>query len=108
MLSKEMVSEPIRFRIFTAASNVGERKKIQVKQTKFTVTKTFAILREPAASGADFLWKARDTASPTPCSRPQMTKFQLAPCQSPPSSMVTMRLKYVKIFHFDRKPGSEK
>src|SRR5260370_32424478 len=93
IFSKEMVSGAIRFRILTAAWSVGDRKKIQVKQTKFTVTKMRTILRQPAAGVRDLLWKARVIARALPCSNPQIAKFQLAPCQSPPSVMVTMRLK---------------
>src|SRR5579872_2329654 len=91
--SKEMVSEAMRFRIPMAASSVGARKKIQVKQTKFTVTKIRAILRQPGAGVRDLLWKARVMASAAPCSNPQIAKFQLAPCQRPPSVMVKTRLK---------------
>src|SRR5258706_15971443 len=108
MLAKETVSEPIRARMLHAASSVGDRKKIQAKQTKFTVRKTRKVLRQAPSSGLVVPWNARVTARPQPCSRPQMTKFQLAPCQSPPSSIVTIRFRYVKIFHFDRNPGSEK
>ena len=54
MLSNEIVSEPMRFRIVIAASRVGDRKKIQVKHTKFTVTNIFAILRQPTAGVPDF------------------------------------------------------
>ena len=32
--------------------------------------------------------------SSSPCMAPQIAKFQPAPCQMPPSSMVTMRLTY--------------
>lgn len=31
------------------------------------------------------------TVRPSPCSPPQITKVQAAPCQSPPSSMVANR-----------------
>src|SRR4051812_35261097 len=36
------------------------------------------------------------TASPTPCSTPQKTNVQLAPCHRPPRSMVTRRFAYVR------------
>ena len=55
---------------------------------------------------AGYLWNTRGTpltfenelchnrtmTSPRPCSAPQMTKFQLAPCQRPPMIIVTTRL----------------
>ena len=37
----------------------------------------------------------RSTARPTPWRPPQTTKVQAAPCQRPPSSMVSIRLRYV-------------
>ncbi len=100
----------MRLKILIAASSVGDRKKIQAKHTKFRVATMRPILRQPSAG---FLppvtpCQARVAASPAPCSSPQITKFQLAPCHSPPSSIVRMRFQYVNIFHFERKPGSEK
>src|SRR5262249_28781469 len=90
IFAKEIVSEPIRRRISSAASSVGDRKKIQAKQTKFTVIKIRAILRHPSAGflPPDKLCQALVVARATPCSRPQITKFQLAPCHRPPSSIV--------------------
>src|SRR5262245_30988000 len=110
MFANETVSEPIRSRMFIAAWSVGARKKIQAKQTKFTVTKIRAILRQAPSTlpPPEKLCQARVAASPTPCSNPQITKFQLAPCHRPPSSMVRIRFEYVKTFHLDRNPGSEK
>src|SRR5262249_48253898 len=108
MFANETVSEPIRPRMFHAASSVGDRKKIHAKQTKFTVRKTRNVLRQGPSSGLVVPWNARVTDRPRPCSSPQITKFQLAPCQSPPSSIVRIRFRYVKIFHFERSPGSEK
>ena len=37
----------------------------------------------------------RSTASPTPWMPPQTTNVQAAPCQRPPSSIVSIRLRYV-------------
>src|SRR5881396_3390721 len=110
MFSNETVSEPMRPRMFSAASSVGDRKKIQAKQTKLIVRKIRAILRQPSSVflPPETLCQARVAASPAPCSKPQITKFQLAPCHRPPSSIVRMRFEYVKIFHLDRNPGSEK
>ena len=37
----------------------------------------------------------RHTAKPRPWNAPQITKFQEAPCHSPPSNMVMNKLRYV-------------
>src|SRR3954452_19453937 len=111
MLAVENVSDARRSRMAIAAAKLGARKKIQAKQTKFAVTK----MRRTRATGfSDGLalfrntWNARCNARATPCSNPQIAKFQLAPCHKPPSSIVITRFEYVKIFHLERRPGSEK
>src|SRR5262249_28148179 len=94
IFARENVKEPRRPSTFSAASSVEERKKIQAKQTKFTVKKIRAMRGQPP-SLLRFpvkLCQARVTASAAPCSSPQIIKFQLAPCHKPASSMVRTRL----------------
>src|SRR6478609_2670244 len=111
MLAVENVREPMRFKTSTATANDVARKKIQAKHTNCTVMNVRATRDHHFVDGRGLPripWTARVIASPHPCSRPQTAKFQLAPCHSPPITIVTIRFVYVKIFHFDRRPGSEK
>src|SRR2546425_9958097 len=111
ILSVENVSEPIRPRIARASIRFGARKKIQVKQTNCAVRNAFAGLVHQWLETADLprqVCHALVAASAAPCNRPQMAKFQVKPCHRPPRNMVSVRLKKVKIFSLDRRPGREK
>ena len=73
-----------------ALSKLCARKKIQPRRTMWNV------MRIPRRFGIGFQFLGRNSrqrrsmASTEPCNAPQMTKFQLAPCQRPPSSIVVI------------------
>src|SRR5580704_6275038 len=107
----DRVPEKICEKMSRAFATLEARKKIQPAKTKWNVP---SARPNRAAGRSESLALPRNTchqrctASPQPCQRPQIRKVQLAPCQSPPMAMVITRFKYVKIFHFDRRPGKEK
>ena len=85
-----------------ACANVGARKKIHAKHTKWNVANTemtipivlsCAFFASPAPAAPPRRDHARLTASAPPWSAPQITKFHDAPCHSPPSTIVAIRLR---------------
>ena len=53
------------------------------------------VMMWPASAGMAGIraaFQIRPATSPMPCQTPQIMKVQLAPCQSPPSAIVTIRL----------------
>ena len=92
--SGELCPHAVKSRSSTcpARPNESARKKIHPKQTTWNVSRrpSHTAPRERGAQPT-----ARSTASPRPWIPPQATNVHAAPCQSPPSSIVRSRLRYV-------------
>src|SRR5260370_26753239 len=94
-VAEEKDKEPRRPRMAMAVATSGARKKIQVRQTKWKVTKMLRY-RPHRVTGrlpCIFLrtvWEVRRVVRPTPWRSPQRTKGQPMPCQRPPSNMTMM------------------
>src|SRR5207244_11897941 len=89
-----------------AFENECARKKTQAKQVRLKTRNTRSVIRSQSKdlrrAGDPSLrsgWRRPSIRSATryvPCNAPQKTNVQLAPCQSPPRSMVIIRLRYVR------------
>jgi alginate O-acetyltransferase complex protein AlgI len=85
-----------------ARENESARKKIHAKQT------TWKVRTRPSHTCArvcGFHPVARSTARPSPWMPPHTTKVHAAPCQRPPSNIVSSRLRYVKMRPFRFPPS---
>ena len=94
--------EPSPRRNESASARLGARKNTHVRHTRWKTT-----IRESHAPG-DQSSVATDSSrpsrrrtnrsmlSPAPCIPPHTTKVQLAPCHNPPSSIVSIRFRYVR------------
>ena len=87
----------IDFRIDTAPWKVSARKNTQENTTQRKVRRWESLLQKNAlgecCASVDvfFAWNKWLMLRKRPCNPPQKTKFQLAPCQNPPKSMVSIR-----------------
>ena len=90
----------IRLKYSHAVGQVWARKKIQPTNTTLKVKKRakmfqiggkYRFVFKPASGSQCF--QIRWVARAQPCSPPQNTKFQLAPCHNPHNNMVASRLK---------------
>src|SRR3984893_9772311 len=81
-----------------AAVKVRARKKTQVIVTARNVAAMAdaRVVGWAQASGPVLVLNQRSMARKLPCSPPQATNVQLAPCHRPPSSMVIIRLTEVR------------
>jgi hypothetical protein len=82
-----------------ASANESERKKIQAKHTTWKVTKRCHARRRRVHGRSTKPGRPRhqrSTTSAVPWIPPQTTKVHPAPCQRPPMSIVSMRLRYVR------------
>src|ERR1035438_1930880 len=80
--------------IVSVSANDLLRKGTQQRMTKNKVT-THATSGGMETLGEKCLVHSLCTAKAQPWSPPQTTKFQLAPCQRPPSNIVRNRFRYV-------------
>ena len=80
--------------ISTARPRFGARKNTHAKVTKWKVRSTPTQRGTLSSHVQRAIFLAAWTAdTPMLCSNPQMTKFQLAPCQRPPSNIVIIKLR---------------
>ena len=73
-----------------------ERKKIQPSATIWNVITVPAQAGRAGQAAGRARCHSRSATSTPPCSAPQITKFQLAPCHSPPSTIVPNSAKQVR------------
>lgn len=90
----------MRLSIVSAISEFCARKNTQPIITKSSVAPQAKRLKDDCLPFVSLPLTNLCIDNPRPCQNPQNTKFQLAPCQSPPKSMVSMRLMYVRTFPF--------
>ncbi len=77
-----------------AVGSESARKKIHARHTRWKVT-----IRRTNSGAVDASPRAarrRSRASPAPWMAPQTTNVQAAPCHSPPKTIVSSRLRWVR------------
>ena len=111
MTSGEASPQPVKRPVIRsqAVAKLSARKKIHARQTTLNVSRRMT-MRAPSSVSRGSTYpgrsrRQRSNASPTPWMPPQTMNVHPAPCQSPPSSIVSIRFRYVISLPFRLPPS---